>query len=237
MHQHTHLSSVIVLSSCYVLAACGTGSSPDLGALDAASMLTPSHIAIPNAGDPYDGHAPSSAVGTGTGLFLGDELNQNQLASNPSNAGQGWGLRTFVTFLHGAMLPSGAQIISARLVAVQSRVQGDPYGGLGGSVHIDHLDYGELDPTDYALSALTSNLAVLSMDKAAGASGGKREADITAAVVSDVASSRGRTQLRLHFDKQSDNDSLLDLAVFSDASDTNSNAPGAMSLEIDFIAP
>lgn len=110
-------------------------------------------------------------------------------------AGRGENLvtRGFVGFLLDD-IPGGVTIESARLRLYQGQVIGDPFG-VGGSVVVDHLDYGEtLENDDYDAAVLVSSFAVLSGDSGLG----WREIDVTERVRDDITASRARSEYRLH---------------------------------------
>ncbi|MCX7928389.1 MAG: hypothetical protein N2558_01745 [Patescibacteria group bacterium] len=64
-----------------------------------------------------------------------------------------------------------------------------------GKLYIDHLTYGDsLDPSDYALSSLVSNISQVKIEK------NKAEADITKVLANDVDNSRAKSQIRIHYE-------------------------------------
>src|SRR3990167_7923471 len=66
--------------------------------------------------------------------------------------------RGFVSFDLGD-IPSGAKIQEATLRLYQAKIIGNPYG-VGGSLKVDHLTYGDaLDNLDYGIAALSSSTA------------------------------------------------------------------------------
>jgi hypothetical protein len=109
-------------------------------------------------------------------------------------------------------LPSDAIIVSARLQAADvGGGSGDPYSTMG-DLLLDHVDVGaSLDATDFAASALSSHIAILSQVRA-----GAKDAEVTAAVAADVAAGRSTSDFRAGFRDLTDGDSEIDTAVFLD---------------------
>jgi hypothetical protein len=95
-------------------------------------------------------------------------------------------------------VPSSAKVVSAMLSLNQTSVNRSPFSNLG-KLYIDHLTYGTtLDTSDYALPALLGNVATVPPTESLG----KKEIDVTAAVANDISNARGRSQFRIHFEKE-----------------------------------
>ncbi|OGV93605.1 hypothetical protein A3B57_00450 [Microgenomates group bacterium RIFCSPLOWO2_01_FULL_47_10] len=126
--------------------------------------------------------------------------------------------RGFVSFDWGS-LPAGVTIDQAVLKMYQTSVTGNPYGVGGGSIKVDHLDYGDaLENNDYSLAAISSSFGTLSSE----ASVGWREVDVTDAVRNDRTNSRSRSQYRLHFATETEGGDVTgDFAYFEAANNSN----------------
>lgn len=102
--------------------------------------------------------------------------------------------RGFVSF-DLSTIPSGATIEQATLRLYQTSVIGDPYGVGGGSIKVDHMDYGSsFENSDYGMSALSTSFGTLSSN----ATVGWKELDVADSVRNDLTSSRSRSQYRIH---------------------------------------
>ena len=105
--------------------------------------------------------------------------------------------RGFVSFPLNE-IPTGVNIIEARLKLYQAKIVGKPYSA--GSVMIDHLNYGDsLDNSDYGIAALVSNFAVLSTSLAVD----MKEKNVTLAIKEDIANARSLSQFRIHLSAES----------------------------------
>lgn len=92
-------------------------------------------------------------------------------------------------------LPSGATIEQATLRLYQTSVIGDPYGVGGGSIKVDHMDYGSsFENSDYGMASLSTSFATLSSNGTVG----WKEIDVTDRVRDDRQNSRSRSQYRIH---------------------------------------
>jgi hypothetical protein len=105
--------------------------------------------------------------------------------------------RGFLTFELGS-ISQQANIQEAVIRLYQAEIIGNPYS-VGGSIKVDHLTYGDsLDSSDYAMSALVSNIATLSTNTIAD----WKEVDVTDYVKDDLANARSTSQFRIHFTKE-----------------------------------
>jgi len=111
-------------------------------------------------------------------------------------------------------VPAGSVVTSATLQLYQAAVGGTPYVDLG-NVIVDHVDYGAaLNAAAYSVTALASNVGVLSSDVTIGS----KTLVVTARVQADVAAARTRAQFRVRFSNfDSNNDAGSDYAQFTDA--------------------
>jgi hypothetical protein len=122
------------------------------------------------------------------------------------------GCRGFVSFDIGS-IPPGATIISATLRMYQEAVNGRPYADLG-NIMVDHIDYGStLDGADYSLLALKEAIGTISNNAALEF----KILDVTESLQDDMDHGRTRSQYRLLFPTQTDNDSVEDAAFFTSA--------------------
>lgn len=121
--------------------------------------------------------------------------------------------RGFVSFDLGS-IPAGAVIEKATLRLYQKSVIGNPYG-VGGSLKLDHLDYGSsFENGDYSAASLSSSFATLTSNAATE----YKDVDVTDQVKSDLAASRSRSQYRAHFAVESiGGDVTGDFAYFESA--------------------
>ena len=131
------------------------------------------------------------------------------------------GFRQFYSF-DLSSLPAGSNITSATLRLYQASLGGNPYVDLG-NVIVDHVDYGAaLGAAAYNVTALASNVGVLSSD----ATIAYKTLVVTARVQADVAATRTRAQFRLRFSTtDSNNDAGSDFAQFTDAEFPGASVP------------
>lgn len=133
------------------------------------------------------------------------------LEAAPAAAGLGY--RQFYSF-DLAPVPAGSVVTSATLQLYQAAVGGTPYAALG-NVIVDHVDYGAtLNAAAYSVTAIASNVGVLSSDMTIAS----KTLVVTARVQADVAAARTRAQFRVRFSNfDSNNDAGSDYAQFTDA--------------------
>lgn len=118
--------------------------------------------------------------------------------------------RGFVSFeLSG--IPTGATVTEATLRLYQAKIIGNPYG-VGGSVKVDHLTYGDsLDDADYSAAALSSSFTTLT----GNATLEWKDANVTDRVKDDFANGRSKSQFRVHFQiENTGGDATGDFAYF-----------------------
>ncbi|OGM02504.1 hypothetical protein A2115_00780 [Candidatus Woesebacteria bacterium GWA1_41_8] len=102
--------------------------------------------------------------------------------------------RGFVSFdISG--IPAGKTIDLATLRLYQTSITGNPYG-VGGSLKVDHLDYGSsFENADYNASSLSSSFGTLTSNAAIE----WKDLDVTDRLKADISSGRTRSQYRVHF--------------------------------------
>jgi hypothetical protein len=169
-------------------------------------------ISIENDGGDMEGHTPTGFAGSGTGLFVGDNLNP----SFPN----GEGVQAYLTFA----LPHDVVVDRALLTSNVLTTAGTPFDDLG-ALLVEPVVYGAFGPELFALAA-------------SGAEGACRivgdssvECDVTAAVHDALADGRDTVQFRLRFERPADNDGQADLAMFY-RSDSNTNEAGLFALDL-----
>lgn len=125
--------------------------------------------------------------------------------------------RGFASFDLGS-LPVDAVIDQATFRLYQTSVIGDPYGAGGGSIKVDHLDFGDgLDNSDYAVAAISSSFGTISTS----ASVGWKEIDVTDALRSDRTNSRSRSQYRIHLTVESEGGDVTGDFAYFESADNN----------------
>ncbi len=124
--------------------------------------------------------------------------------------------RGFVSF-DISDIPEGVTIQEVTLRLYQADIKGNPYG-VGGSLKIDHLTYGDsLDNADYGAAAISSSFTTLS----GNAVKEWKDAIVTDAVKNDISNARSRSDFRIHFQiENTGGNSEGDFAYF-EASENN----------------
>jgi len=121
--------------------------------------------------------------------------------------------RGFVSFdISG--IPTGKTIDRATLRLYQTSITGNPYG-VGGSLKVDHLDYGSsFENADYNALSLSSSFGTLTSNAVIE----WKDLDVTDRLKNDIAAGRTRSQYRLHFATESiGGDVIGDFANFESA--------------------
>jgi hypothetical protein len=131
--------------------------------------------------------------------------------------------RGFVSF-DLSSIPSNSTITEATLRLYQIRTSGNPYS-VGGKLMVDSLNYGNsLENSDYALTAITTNLVVLTTNPSIE----WKDAYVTEAVKKDLSEGRTKSQYRIHFETEvQGGDVAGDFAYFesADNSEGSGNTP------------
>ncbi len=206
-----------------VLAACGAdateaGSSTaaetdgataqDQGATNAAA------VSIPNDGTTaFEGHTPRGFMGSGVGLFAGDNLNPN--------FPNGEGLQIL---LHFALPEGTAAPTTATLSSDVLSTRGDVFEALG-----------ELQAAPVSYEAFSSALwniepigDAVTCERPTGTS---LTCDVTDAAQAAIDAGANAVQIQLTLEQLSDNDGEQDLVLFNNG-DSNLNEPGLFTLEL-----
>jgi hypothetical protein len=119
--------------------------------------------------------------------------------------------RGFVSF-DLSSLPSDVTIESATLRMYQEKVVGNPYG-VGGSLKIDHLNYGNsLGNEDYGASSISSSFTALTNN----ATVEWKDVSVTDSLKNDLSNGRDKSQYRIHFSTESTG-TTSDLVYFESA--------------------
>ena len=196
----------------FLVAACSSGED-SAGDEAAAAETGPSSLTITNQGGDLEGHTQRGFAGSGTGLFIGDNLN--------ANFPNGEGIQLLLTF----DLPDDVeQVLSASLTSDVMEVRGNPFTALG-DIEAEPVTYTEFGPPLFELEADGDAVNCLRV----GPSG--LICDVTEAAVAGVAAGRDQLQFRLQFQDISDSDGEQDMALFY-LTDTNTNERGIFTLNI-----
>ncbi len=114
-------------------------------------------------------------------------------------------------------IPSGSTITEATLRLYQGQIIGNPYG-VGGSIKLDHLNYGDsLDSSDYGMAALVSSFVTLTSN----ATVEWKDALVTTQLKDDVANARSRSQYRIHFTTENTGGNVTGDFAYFESADNN----------------
>lgn len=207
-----YVKSQVIIGLVLVAAACGNAPAATTTENPVPRSQTSGTLSIPNQGGALEGHTPIGFAGSGTGLFVGDNL-------NPSFP-EGDGVQTFLTFA----LPDGIDVATAVVVSDLLSTAGTPFEDLG-LLLIEPITYSEFGPQLFDLSADAEATACVLTG------GTTLECDVTQSVDDAVAQGRDGVQFRLRFEKIADGDGVPDLAQFY-RSDSNTNEAGLFNLVI-----
>lgn len=200
MGRNRRVASAVVLG--VLISACGSSENP--------STLP---LQIRNHGGSLEGHTPRGFAGSGTGLFVGDNLNPG--------IPDGEGVQIWLSFdlSEATPTPTRAVLRSAALT-----VRGTPFADLG-ALRVEPVSYDSFSPE---LFDHPSTGAAVTCDRV-----GDRgiECDVTEAVARAIHAGEDRAQLRLKFDTAGDNDGEADLAMFF-LTDSNTNERGIFTLNL-----
>ena len=189
-------------------AACGGAADPSPSGVAADPGGT---VTIPNHGGRMEGHTPTGFAGSGTGLFVGDNLN--------SSFPEGQGVQTFLTFQVDADLDIGSAVLVSKVL----QTVGTPFDDLG-DLLAERIEYQGFGPELFDLAASAEPVHCRVTD-------GTVACDVTNAVERAVEDGHGTVQFRLRFEEVADNDGDPDLALFY-RSDSNTNEPGLFKLVV-----
>jgi len=172
-------------------------------------------IVIDNVGSSvYEGHTPTTFEGSGTGLFIGDNLHGNF----PADAG----LQAFVTF-DIETLPEEYEDIM--LFSSFGRVEGDPLEDLG-SIVVDAVSYDAFSSALWDGESLTEVCIFIPQPN------GAFRCSVSDLVQDAQKSGASRLSFRLRFETASDGDGERDLLSFRHY-DPNANFPGLFQLHVE----
>ncbi len=194
-----------------LISACGSSENLRSVADTAPSLALP--LEIQNHGGSMEGHTPRGFAGSGTGLFVGDNLNPG--------FPDGDGVQLWLSFdiADGTPAPTRAVLRSQALT-----VRGSPFADLR-ALQAEPVSYDafsrELFDDPSIGAAVTCNRV--------GDSG--IECDVTDAVAQAIAVGDDRSQFRLKFETVGDSDGEADLAMFF-LTDSNTNEPGIFTLDL-----
>ncbi len=182
-----------------------------------SSQQSGSVIIIPNQGSSLEGHTPRGFAGTGTGLFVGDNLNQG--------FPDGDGVQMFLTFDISGV--SGREVSSVFLRARNATVKGTPFTDLGNLV-VERISYEAFSKELWNRDA-QGDVCIL-----ASSQQDVYECDVSSVVSDALAKGQKRVQFRVRFDVAGDNDGAQDMLFFYKTSPENSNKneSGIFELEV-----
>jgi hypothetical protein len=160
-----------------------------------------------------EGHTPRGFAGSGTGLFVGDNLN----SGFPDDDG----VQLWLSF---ALPASGAAPTQAVLSSDVMTVAGSPFEDLG-TLLAEPVTYDGFGPQLFDLAADGPAVDC----QRVGAE--RLECDVTDAVTAALGSGSQSAQFRLRFERVADGDGNQDLALFF-LTDSNINEPGIFHLDL-----
>jgi hypothetical protein len=160
-----------------------------------------------------EGHTPRGFAGSGTGLFVGDNLN----SGFPDDDG----VQLWLSF---ALPASGAAPTRAVLSSDVMTVAGSPFEDLG-TLLAEPVTYDGFGPQLFDLAADGPAVDC----QRVGAE--RLECDVTDAVTAALGSGSQSAQFRLRFERVADGDGNQDLALFF-LTDSNINEPGIFHLDL-----
>jgi hypothetical protein len=215
-------SPVLALLAGVVCGCGGSGGGDD----DATPVVTLQKIAPPE--DARDGWVRSDGVfSTSTCGGAGDL----------DNITNGLGSRVFLSF-DLSVLPAGATLVQATVaVAVVGNLGNDPFNTHGGAPVVDHVNFGvALSGGDYSAGVLTADYGRLPQ-AGQGAIDRYRTLEVTSAVQADLTAGRVRSQFRLRFALEANNDGAQNLRLFQLADLACPTAPnyGLPLLILDYV--
>jgi hypothetical protein len=117
--------------------------------------------------------------------------------------------RSFFSF-DLSTIAAAEEVHGAVMRIFQIAIQGDPYGGLGGGITVDHLDYSPaLDDTDYGLAPFTADIGTISSVSDTA----YKSLPVTTQVQADRTAGRSASQFRIRFPVEDDADGAADFVV------------------------
>ncbi|PCI20325.1 hypothetical protein COB64_02265 [Candidatus Wolfebacteria bacterium] len=171
-------------------------------------------ILIPNEGGNSGGHTPRGFSGSGSGLFVGDNL-------NPSFP-EGDGVQTFLSFDLSDI--SEIEVSSAFLHTDNVEIEGTPFEDLGNLV-VDAISYDEFSE-DLWNQSPSERVCILATSR-----DDAFECDVSSFINKIIDSGDTKAQFRIRFDTAGDSDGRSDM-VFFNITDINTNEEGIFELKI-----
>lgn len=204
--KHLSIGLLLVLAGAFfVFGGLGLG---DVENVHEGSLL------ILNQGDSLEGHTPRGFSGSGTGLFVGDNLNEN--------FPDGDGLRIFLTFNIDKL--KNKKVKSAVLISEDVHVEGTPFKDLG-TLSLFETTYVEFS------SKIWNNEISDNVCSAESIIEGVFSCDITEHIQRISREGKDVAQFIFQFERAGDNDGSKDLALFY-KTDSNTNERGIFYIRI-----
>ena len=202
----------LVLAGCASAATDVSASSTDSS--DTQSGVSETAISIANDGTTaWEGHTPLGFMGSGVGLFAGDNLNPN--------FPDGVGIQILLTFA----LPDGvAAPTTATLSSDVMSTRGNVFEALG-ELRAAPVSY---DGFSAALWNIEPTGDFVTCDRPSDTS---LTCDVTAAATAAIEAGDSAVQIQLTLEQMSDSDGEQDLVLFNNG-DSNLNEPGLFTLAL-----
>ena len=201
-----------------VLAGCASAdtdvSAGSTDSSDTQSGVSETAISISNDGTTaWEGHTPLGFMGSGVGLFAGDNLNPN--------FPDGVGLQILLTFA----LPDGVEApTTATLSSDVLSTRGNVFEALG-ELRAAPVSY---DGFSAALWNIEPTGDFVTCDRPSDTS---LTCDVTAAATAAIEAGDSAVQIQLTLEQMSDSDGEQDLVLFNNG-DSNLNEPGLFTLAL-----
>lgn len=173
-------------------------------------------LTVQNHGGGMEGHTPRGFRGSGTGIFVGDNLNR----SFPN----GDGVQAFLTF-DLTDVPRG-RVVSAIFRSTHGSTRGSPYRDLG-PLAAEEIRYDAFSPDLWNLETLPGGVRCV----LATSADSPVECGVLEAVQRSLDDGYRAAQFRLRLERAGDGDGSPDMAMFF-ITDSNTNEPGIFELEI-----
>ena len=202
----------LLLAGCASAATDVSAGSTDSS--DTQSGVSETAISIANDGTiAWEGHTPLGFMGSGVGLFAGDNLNPN--------FPDGVGIQILLTFA----LPDGVDApTTATLSSDVMSTRGNVFEALG-ELRAAPVSY---DGFSAALWNIEPTGDFVTCDRPSDTS---LTCDVTAAATAAIEAGDSAVQIQLTLEQMSDSDGEQDLALFNNG-DSNLNEPGLFTLEL-----
>lgn len=171
-------------------------------------------ITILNHGGDLEGHTPRGFAGSGAGLFIGDNINENF----PS----GDGVQMFLSFDIREL--KDVKIDNARIYSDAVSLRGDPFATLG-NVVVDQVVYESFGSRLWNLELFKGGCVRHKPPEEFF------ECDIVTNLRDALQEDKDYLQFNLYFNRASDRDGEPDLLLFN-RGDTNVNEPGIFELRV-----